>query len=593
MRKLSVFALVCLCVITARAQTPPQNFGASNGPPSATLPNSGVGTHWFDTVTNTEYVCSAVTLVNSQPTCSWTTIGGATSNPSSLNNIKFASQFAGGDCGAKINAADTVLGIKGGQIWVDHTCGTTWTTQPVLHNSLVFVDDFRANLSGLACPLLVSAGGIILQGLGLDNSNGSQIATWIDGTNCTAGLDVVSVLGTTPNRLAGVIIKDIFITGANNARYCLRFEKVDLLDVEQTEMNNCATANVYGVDSTGDFFKNDRFATIPANGLVLDWGTGQFTGSGLIFESQVCETGPQLTIQGSGSGQSFYGTTMQADGCGAGTWAGFVRVSGFDTNSAFAGAPTGGAGAPVGPGFYNLNVNVVNGGNPTQGADFLCNGTATNPPQDVTLVQPQDFGSSVSNIAFKSDNCKGLKIISGFSNGHSVATLNVTNNSYFAQMFAVTSLDTARTSGTTTGMVDIYEAVSGQEQHSNSIQSTLMLANQGTPCANGNIALSGGWGTTAAPTAAAGTGQTCQWTITSSGTGQATNATITWTLPNPLPAATTVCNAHFQGGTGMAALSGAGLFINQTTLSATAPVFTWAGLPVAGSTYLVQLQCGP
>jgi hypothetical protein len=125
------------------------------------------------------------------------------------------------------------------------------------------------------------------------------------------------------------------------------------------------------------------------------------------------------------------------------------------------------------------------------------------------------------------------------------------------------------------------------------IKTSFVIANQGTPCANGNLALSGGWGTTAALTAAVGTGQTCQWTITSSGTGQATNATITWTLPNPLPAATTVCNADLVGGTGMAALSGAGLHINQTTLSATAPVFTFAGLPVAASTYFVVIRCGP
>jgi hypothetical protein len=125
------------------------------------------------------------------------------------------------------------------------------------------------------------------------------------------------------------------------------------------------------------------------------------------------------------------------------------------------------------------------------------------------------------------------------------------------------------------------------------VRAKLQIADQGTACANGDLALSAGWGSTATVTGAAGTGQTCQFTLTSAGTGQAANASITDTLPTALPTANTVCTAQLTGGTGMAALSGAGLFINQTTLSATAPAFTFPGLPVAGSTYFVLIRCGP
>jgi hypothetical protein len=45
-----------------------------------------------------------------------------------LNNVRYADQFAGGDCGAKINAADTDLGATVGEIWVNQNCGTLWTT---------------------------------------------------------------------------------------------------------------------------------------------------------------------------------------------------------------------------------------------------------------------------------------------------------------------------------------------------------------------------------------------------------------------------------------------------------------------------------
>jgi hypothetical protein len=109
----------------------------------------------------------------------------------------------------------------------------------------------------------------------------------------------------------------------------------------------------------------------------------------------------------------------------------------------------------------------------------------------------------------------------------------------------------------------------------------------GNPCTNGELALSAGWGSTAAASAVAGVGQTCQWTITSGGSGQAANPTITDTLTNPLPGATTVCEMRMVGGNGTATL------INQTTLSSTAPVFTFGGTPVTSDTYFVVRRCGP
>jgi hypothetical protein len=114
-----------------------------------------------------------------------------------------------------------------------------------------------------------------------------------------------------------------------------------------------------------------------------------------------------------------------------------------------------------------------------------------------------------------------------------------------------------------------------------------VVSDQGTACTNGELALSAGWGTTATVTAVVGNGQTCEWTLTSSGTGQAANPTITDTLTNSLPAATTVCEMRMVGGTGTPTL------IDQTTLSATAPIFTFGGTPAAASTYKVVRRCGP
>lgn len=128
------------------------------------------------------------------------------------------------------------------------------------------------------------------------------------------------------------------------------------------------------------------------------------------------------------------------------------------------------------------------------------------------------------------------------------------------------------------------------------IQGTGIISNQGAACTNGELALSAGWQSTgsATVTAAAGTGQTCSWTITT-GTTTAANPTVTDTLTNVLPAATTVCWMTVNGGT-HTAIVGAGTAdaFRQTTLSATAPIFTYQETPTAGgTTYFVTRTCGP
>src|ERR1700722_17385128 len=128
--------------------------------------------------------------------------------------------------------------------------------------------------------------------------------------------------------------------------------------------------------------------------------------------------------------------------------------------------------------------------------------------------------------------------------------------------------------------------------NSGTYQQVQTISNQGNPCTNGEIALSGGWQSTgsATVTAVAGLGQTCSWVITT-GTTTAASPTITDTLTNPLPTATTVCEINIHGGTHTAA-AGEG-FLN-TTLSATAPVFTFIGTPTAGgTTYFIIRRCGP
>jgi hypothetical protein len=114
----------------------------------------------------------------------------------------------------------------------------------------------------------------------------------------------------------------------------------------------------------------------------------------------------------------------------------------------------------------------------------------------------------------------------------------------------------------------------------------------GGSCTNAELALSAGWQSTgsATVTAAAGSGALCSWTITT-GTTTAANPTVTDTFPVPLASQSIACELNIHGGTHTAV---AGESFNQTTQSATAPVFTSNFTPTAGgTTYFVTRRCGP
>jgi hypothetical protein len=113
-----------------------------------------------------------------------------------------------------------------------------------------------------------------------------------------------------------------------------------------------------------------------------------------------------------------------------------------------------------------------------------------------------------------------------------------------------------------------------------------IAVNQGTAIATGDIAISAGWGSTASKGTFTGYDQAGSFTITSSGTGQAANPTITLTFHDGTwTTAAPVCQMWQNAGTGTIA------DLENTTESLTAPVFTYVGTPVASSTYRISWHC--
>ena len=71
-----------------------------------------------------------------------------------LGNEINAAALSGSDCGARINLADQMLGSRPGEILVDRSCGTLWTTQVELHShhSLVFTDTSPTSYAFVGAP---------------------------------------------------------------------------------------------------------------------------------------------------------------------------------------------------------------------------------------------------------------------------------------------------------------------------------------------------------------------------------------------------------------------------------------------------------
>lgn len=110
---------------------------------------------------------------------------------------------------------------------------------------------------------------------------------------------------------------------------------------------------------------------------------------------------------------------------------------------------------------------------------------------------------------------------------------------------------------------------------------TRIKANSGTSLVAGDFSLSAGWGSTASISAVSGTDARFRITVTSAGSGQGANPTITLTFKDG-----SWTNAPFAAFTRN---GGSQLSITQDwTTTATTLVVTWRGTPVAAETYTFE-----
>lgn len=357
-----------------------------------------------------------------------------------------------------------------------------------------------------------------------------------------------------------------------------------------------ATGISFGATNGGAEFGN--FTNVSVSGFgtgVKCAGTNASVGYGMVWINHTSKFNTTGWAPGAGCGQEeihFIGGMFAENGTGfADTSASQVSFIGtaFDTNS------TAGLTCSAGGMFSFTNPHFENNGGTTTHYINCSNGNVTisgGTASDDVAVGNIDYWFTVSSI-----DVKGLNL---FSAGRTVTGLFVigtqSNISVTIGSPATLTLATLGAAVTGNGIWQVTTANSVTQPATMGItgifRSTQTISDRGNVCTNGELALSAGWQSTgsATVTAVKGNGQTCEWTITT-GTTTAANPTVTDTLTNVLPNATTVCEMIITGGNRTPA---AGDGFDQTTLSATAPVFTFQGTPTAGGkTYQVVRRCGP
>lgn len=111
---------------------------------------------------------------------------------------------------------------------------------------------------------------------------------------------------------------------------------------------------------------------------------------------------------------------------------------------------------------------------------------------------------------------------------------------------------------------------------------------QGTALATTDFALEADWGTTREVTSTSGSDQSGIVRVTSNGTGQAANATVTLTFKDGSWTTTAVCAVDLYASSDGSAMSSDRLTL---TYSATALVWSYAQTPIAGNTYDFYWEC--
>jgi hypothetical protein len=484
-----------------------------------------------------------------------------------VDSTNSAGWTPGSDIGAWINDAEadistTVSGFKSGKIIVSGAASvqtTTVTLSPFVQVECESANPIDYQGTGVAFLFTTETGTFNYAGTGgLDGCNLTNSTN-----NATA---LVELQNTTEVHLRNTIING----GGTGTSACLLFNGdgsnhwTEQSDLNRVFLQNCASPIEFTVTNgaTGSFaYTRWRGVTVvPAVGGtagVLALNNSLLGGSDLEFNAFLPNNAPGLWLRNTAEFNQLSALHIQCELQSGATVSNCIKT---DT------------------GTFLTSIYSENESSGTGITDSIASGT----------IAAYIWLYGISGASFGQADSTGLLLgpngtAAGYACGSNCGDVGYDTNSQTAGTYL--HLQPPANLGNVTRTFALLEQTNNA--FSGSLRGTQVIADQGIACTNAELTLSPGWGNTKSVTGVVGTGQTCEWTITAGGTGIAANPSISDTLTNQLPSANTVCEMRMVGGTGAATL------IDQTTLSATAPAFTFSGTPMSGSTYKVVRRCGP
>jgi hypothetical protein len=485
-----------------------------------------------------------------------------------LNNIRFADQYPGQDCGEKINAADKELGSAAGEIWVNNDCGFEWRS-PV-NISTGHVLRFHQGGTYTVSAGITMAGNSMLTGVTgamavntkpavmLQMASRQNLAALITVNGPYAAIQDIAIDGNKSNNTTG---GSGIVAGSKASRLELNRLSVGNFRSNGAVLNGVASPKIFKLMA----YQNDNDGLYCGNGgdgFVTDSEFENNGGNGMALNS--C---PAWRINHNDFGQN---SQLVPGTCGLNIYGANRAPSNFEiiTNNQFGNQ-------------FRDDLCINGSGNTSVGSNILGNSFIGSS----FLLAPNTYSKLVLVEG-------GLNVVSGnvFS-----ASPRRTSNQY-----AVSVTETHPGGAMGNRIVDNVFVDTADNGGSPPWGTARVLdrTTNGISCLNSSILLSPGWGIDSAVTLASGYFPNCMFVIRSGRGGFSASPTLTLHFPGSLIQsfnANPICQLNVVAITG----PGGNILFNPTSTSLTAmewtaQTFTGAPFrPAESESYKVVLSCSP
>ena len=488
-----------------------------------------------------------------------------------VNNIRFADQYPGSDCGAKVNAADADLGSAAGEIWVNNSCGLAWST-PVNLSAGHVLRFSQGGTYSLSAGITM-AGNSLLSGMTSAmavNTTPAVMLQMASGQNLTA---LVTVNGPYS------VIQDLAIDGNKSNNATGGSGIVATHKASRLELNRVTVGN------------------FQANGVTLNG-----VASSKIFKLMTYQNSNDgLYCNGSSGGGDTYVTDSEFENNGASgleisscpAWR--INHNDFGENSQNV------------PGSCGLNI--YGASRAPSNFEIITNNQFGNQFRDDLCINGSGNTSVGSNIIGNSFIGSGF-LLAGNTYSHLVLVeggLNVVSGNVFSasprrtsNQYAISVSESRSGRALGNRIVDNVFVDSADNGGSPAWGTARVLDNtaNGITCFNTSIVLSPGWGAGSAVTSANGYFPKCSFIINSGSALFSASPAVTLNFPGTLVQtfnAAPVCQLSVVAITG----SGGSILFNPTSTSITSTAWTAQTstgapfTPAASETYKVVLSCSP